>query len=315
MPISYTETLQRGFEHMKHMLFRPFDLGKWLVVGFGCWLARLVEGDGWGGGPSGTVDPAGDAEAATIAAVDLPSIFEHTAPWACGVVGLLVLFLVLLLIPLLLWLSSRGHFIFLDNVIHDRAEIRAPWHRFRAQGNSLFLWRLGFVAAAIVLLCLAAAPLVLYLLMVANGDVFELAGAAIVLLGLLPIATLIFILVYTDLFLIDFVVPIMHREGSTALGAWGRFLPLLQDRFGAFIVYGLFKLLLWIGVAIGVLLVILLSCCLAAIPLVIPYVSTVALLPVYVTFRAFSVKFLSQFMPSVGLLPPEAPAAEGGSPA
>jgi hypothetical protein len=36
-----------AFELMKKILFQPFDLKKWLVVGFAAWLASL--GAGWGG--------------------------------------------------------------------------------------------------------------------------------------------------------------------------------------------------------------------------------------------------------------------------
>jgi hypothetical protein len=35
---------------MKHILWRPFDLAKWLVLGFSCWLAGLADsasGGGW----------------------------------------------------------------------------------------------------------------------------------------------------------------------------------------------------------------------------------------------------------------------------
>ena len=33
-------------ERVKQMLFRPFDLGKWFVIGFCAWLAYLGEGGG-----------------------------------------------------------------------------------------------------------------------------------------------------------------------------------------------------------------------------------------------------------------------------
>jgi len=36
-------------------------------------------------------------------------------------------------------LRSRGKFMFLDNVVHDRAEVSQPWQDFRRLGNSLFL--------------------------------------------------------------------------------------------------------------------------------------------------------------------------------
>ncbi len=33
-----------GFELMKRILFQPFDLKKWLVIGFAAWLANLGGG-------------------------------------------------------------------------------------------------------------------------------------------------------------------------------------------------------------------------------------------------------------------------------
>ena len=35
-----------AFELMKRILFQPFDLKKWLVVGFAAWLANLGGSDG-----------------------------------------------------------------------------------------------------------------------------------------------------------------------------------------------------------------------------------------------------------------------------
>jgi hypothetical protein len=35
-----------AFELMKGMLFQPFDLKKWLVIGFAAWLASLGAGGG-----------------------------------------------------------------------------------------------------------------------------------------------------------------------------------------------------------------------------------------------------------------------------
>jgi hypothetical protein len=53
---------------------------------------------------------------------------------------------------LFLWLSSRGKFMFLNYVVHKQAEIAEPWHEFRKEGDSLFVWRLvcGFLSFAAV---------------------------------------------------------------------------------------------------------------------------------------------------------------------
>ena len=50
MPIEYVEPFARAWNRMKDLLFRPFDLGRWLAIGFTAWLATLTEGGGGGGG-------------------------------------------------------------------------------------------------------------------------------------------------------------------------------------------------------------------------------------------------------------------------
>jgi len=48
MNIAFFEPLNRAWERMKHILFQPFDLAKWLVLGFSAWLAGLADGAGGG---------------------------------------------------------------------------------------------------------------------------------------------------------------------------------------------------------------------------------------------------------------------------
>ena len=49
MNIAFFEPLNRSWERMKHILLQPFDLAKWLVLGFSAWLAGLMDGAGGGG--------------------------------------------------------------------------------------------------------------------------------------------------------------------------------------------------------------------------------------------------------------------------
>ena len=55
--ISVTAPVGQALDWVKRMLFQPFDLGKWFVIGFCAWLAGLGEsgtsfhgGGGSGGG-------------------------------------------------------------------------------------------------------------------------------------------------------------------------------------------------------------------------------------------------------------------------
>jgi hypothetical protein len=44
MNIEYFETVSRAWDRMITALFRPFDLGKWLALGFTVFLAGLLDG-------------------------------------------------------------------------------------------------------------------------------------------------------------------------------------------------------------------------------------------------------------------------------
>jgi hypothetical protein len=125
MRIAYLEPFGRAWERMKLALFRPFDLHKWFVVGFNAFLAGLAESrNGSAGGRA-----RGDMTFREF--LDLPNrgwewLTSHPG-WfiAIGVLALVVIAVGIVL----LWLSSRGKFMFLDNVVHNRAEIAKPWGR------------------------------------------------------------------------------------------------------------------------------------------------------------------------------------------
>ena len=47
--ISVVEPVSPALERVKQMLFKPFDLAKWITIGFCAWLAGLGESGGGGG--------------------------------------------------------------------------------------------------------------------------------------------------------------------------------------------------------------------------------------------------------------------------
>lgn len=308
MNIRYIEPLSRAVERSIQICFRPFDLGKWFVLGFACWLARLTQGGGGGGGYSIPTPPISDREAE--GASSLPAWIESLEPemFLGGAVLFFVIgcvaVLLFVILPLFLWLSSRGEFIFLDGVVHDRAQIKAPWHEFRAEGNSLFLWRLVFVIAILVGVALTLVPMLLYVVRFGEGT----PSIPIILLLACPVILFAVGAAYVDLFLRSFVVPIMYKERLAATAAWSRFAPLLRERLGWFLLYGLWLLVLMIGIVFAVLLLVLVTCCVAGILLVIPYIGTVLLLPVYVALRALSLEFLAQFGDAFRIFPEPQPA-------
>ena len=298
MNIAFFEPLNRAWERMKHILWRPFDLAKWLVLGFSAWLAGLADGAGGGGWKyvfdeedfpgRHAIHSGGDAfRDAGEALIWLPIIF-------------VVIMAIAAILLVVLWLSSRAKFIYLDNVIHNRAQIVEPWHRLRDLGNSLFLWRLGFVVACglivLVLLLLFFAPAAT----LSFSDALAGLSYAAMIFGVLIMIVLGLIAAFVALLLEGFVIPIMYKFDLKATEAWRYFLPWIKSRPLPFVLYGLFVLVLGFLVVVVFGILCVLTCCIVALP----YVGTVILLPIWVTYRLFSVEFLAQFDPGFDLFVP-----------
>jgi len=76
------------------------------------------------------------------------------------------------------------------------------------------------------------------------------------------------------------------------------------------LIYGAVKLILIIISGIFIILAGLLTCCIGYLLFLIPYIGSVALLPVSVTLRTFSLEFLGQFGDDFKLFPEEAEHAD-----
>jgi hypothetical protein len=308
MTVSYSGPMTRAWERMKLALFRPFDLHKWFIVGFSAFLAGLADGHQGSTGSRGHWD----TNFRDILA------FPHKAwvwlanhPWWLAAIAFLA-FLVLLLGIVVLWLSSRGQFMFLDNVIHNKAEIAKPWKEYRKEGDSLFLWRLVFHLA-----CLAAFVMFTVLFFTTASRIYEATRFVPVPVSwILGMGALFLVMIVVTgaiaTFLKDFVVPIMAKNRVPATKGWAIFLPLFRQHALSFVLYGLIIFALMIAFIILVVIAGLVTCCIGWFLLVIPYIGTVVTLPFWYGLRAFSVEFLAQFGPAYELFPPPAqpPSAE-----
>ncbi len=301
MSIKFLDPLARAWGRMKKALFHPFDVSKWLVVGFTAFLAGLMDWHRGGDGNSARGKGHWDWE-------DFFDFPERAWEWLLDNPGwftLIVLGVVLLIlfIILLTWLSSRGKFMFLDNVVHDRAQVVKPWNEYKREGNSLFLWRFcfGFICFLLFISFFVFCFFTLYHLheSYAARQTTILAIVGMVLLGL----TLIIITGYINTFLKDFVVPIMYRHNMKTFQAWSRFLPILSRHFLYFLFWGILNFFLHILAVICVVVLGLFTCCIGIILVIIPYIGTVVTLPLSYTFRAFSVEFLEQFGSDFELFP------------
>ncbi|MFO7889977.1 MAG: hypothetical protein R6V04_06525 [bacterium] len=301
MKVTFIDPLSRGWQRMTQALFKPFDIGKWFVVGFTAFLAGLM--DGHGGSKFNRTITDDHSEFREIVK------FPHTAwSWLMDHSGWAVLIFIGVLfiigiVVVLTWLSSRGKFMFLDNVVHDKSQVSKPWYTFKDQGNSLFVWRLGFGLISFFV----------FILFIFQGfslanDIYEnsfsqniplITIAGIVLLGIVLILLISFIVMLLD----SFIVPIMYKHGLSATQAWNKFLPLLSKHFIYFILFGLLLFAINIALIVAIMIFGFSTCCIGFILLVLPYISSVVLLPISYTLRAFSVEFLEQFGAAFSVFP------------
>lgn len=306
MQIAYFAPLNLAWERMKHILWRPFDLAKWVVLGFSAWLAGLTDGAG-GGGWKWILDND-DFSHGPFAHPTGSSWFGSGEAFLWIPLLFVVIMAVAAILAAILWVSSRAKFVFLDNVVHDRAWIVEPWHRLRDLGNSLFLWRLGF------LVCCGLIVLVLMVLFFAPAATLSFSDAlaglsyAAMILGILVMIVVGVLTAFVALFLEGFVIPIMYKFEIKATEAWSYFLPWLKTRPLAFFLYGLFVVGLGLCFVVFFSMVCVLTCCIVALP----FVGTVIMLPIWVAYRLFSVEFLAQFDPGFdvftpAMLEPDAP--------
>jgi hypothetical protein len=311
--INVVEPITPAYERVKQMLFKPFDLAKWITIGFCAWLAGL--GESGGGGSYGY---NGDSHGGNHASPPLEQFrhFYHEASdyvtanlvWIVPLAIFLVLAGVVLWV-LLLWLSSRGKFMFLHCVALDKAEVEVPWRKFAGAANSLLRFRivLWLIGMLLILPVLGLAAIVI-LRMALRGEA-DVAGVGTALVLVLAFVFLALGLTVIRKFMMDFVVPIMFLRGGTCLAAWREFCALLLANAGDFALYILFQIVLTMAIGIIVLLAILATCCIAGCLMLLPFLGTVLLLPVLVFKRAYSLYYLAQYGPLYDVFPiPPAPA-------
>jgi len=317
--VSVIDPVTPAIDRVKLILFRPFDLGKWFVIGFCAWLAYLgtggggSPGGGGGGGPRYTV-PRKQPEAQEQIKEFVESARYYVSDnigWIVPV-AVAVVTLIILIGLLMAWLNSRGRFMFLHCVATNNAQVSVPWHKFKQQGNSLFLFRivLGIISFVVVV-----APIigivVLVVMMISGSAPGIVAVPGFIILGL-TIFALSILLFLVKKFTFDFVVPIMFLRMTGCMAGWREFMTILSANKLRFTLYLLFQIVIKIviGVMIGIGFCIGLCFCCASCLLFIPYIGTVILLPVLVFTRAYSLCYLQQYGPEFDVFRNEIEAVE-----
>jgi hypothetical protein len=286
--ICCTRAVSSGWDKMEEALFHPFDLGKWFLLGFSAWLANLGQGFGtnfnFPSMPHRETFPLDNIPTALIVLI-------------CGIV-IAAASVGLILAIVMLWIRSRGDFIFLDNLVHGKTLILEPWRRHSNQGNSLFMFRIvcWILFLGFLLITLTSSLLLCWHSIQAGKiDASCIAGIAF---GVMCLFIFMITVVFYELSLKNFIVPIMFKRQKGTLDASLELLTLLSDNPLAFIRYFLVYMLLNICASIAVVVFIFSTCCLCClgfILLCLPYLWAVVMLPVLTFFRFYSIDFLAQF--------------------
>ncbi len=311
MALSVIDPINPAIARTKRILFEPFDLGKWLRLGFCAFLMGLAEGGpgdggGGGGGPTRGGGPGGGAPG--FAPV-LEWIRENLT--LILVVAGAVLLAVIVIGLVLTWLGSRGRFMFLDGVVRNRGAVVAPWREYRREGNSLFLFRfcLGIVGLLVVVLILGLCGLIA--LPDIQAGAFGGFALGAIFSGIFMFFAFALAMAVISVFLTDFVVPIMYLRRIPVMAAWREFSSsMLAGNALPFVLYFLMRIV--IGLAVGILtgVATCLTCCIA----LIPYVGAVMFLPLTVFVQAYPLYFIEQFGPSWRIFPPDTPPPDSATP-
>lgn len=287
--ISVTSPISAAIDHTKRILF-PFKLGRWLSLGFVAWLAHLGEG----GGSSLNIPDTSSGRSGG------PSL-KPAVDWVIDNLGLVIAGSVVLLLvgvgisALLLWLSSRGRFMFIDDLVKNEDKVEEPWREFADRAWRLFKFRFGLSLLGGLVGLLGIAVFLWIAWPELQTGVFETQGLIGALVAVALVAVFGIPLGIIGALVDDFVVPAMYLHDESVGEAWRRVRSeIIQGRVGTIVLFYLVQF--GLGMVVGLIAVVVtcITLCIAALP----YIGTVILLPLIVFNRAYVLAFIEQFGPN-----------------
>ncbi len=297
------------------ILFRPFDLAKWFVIGFSAFLAGLLSG---GNGFNGSFNRQGNLSMPNQQTLNqsMNSAISTFSSFQTGFIAVLVCCAVvfgLAVAVLLYWLGARGQFLLLDNIVRNRGAIAEPWHRYARQANRVFIFHLICLGASLAVMLVLGVPAVLIGLPAITHHTWPKGPALGALLGLGAIYFVFGVLFFCFVFLFrEWGIPLIFRRDLPLWQAVGETWEIIRRWPGPTLLF----LLLRVALALGLIVISLLVCCLTCCVAALPYLGTVVLLPALIYIKCFSLDCLAQLSPAyevwtVDVPPPPGPLAEG----
>lgn len=255
-----TKAFHLAFKHTNKICFKPFKLNKWLKLGFiNLLIGGGASGGGSGGGSNFNLGNSGKTS-------QPPEIVQKIIIWCkdnqsiviAGISILVLLFIGIIL--LFTWLASVFNFIFLDNVIQNKALIKEPFHRLKPKGWSYFWWNIGFGLIVLFTLGVAVGLPILLLIWSKPPGVIIAFGVIYLITAFLAIITTSAVI---GILTRDFILPVMYLENLKILAAWKKYIPTLKTHIGQTVIYLLLKIVVGIAavIAAGFVSIIMLIVC------------------------------------------------------
>jgi hypothetical protein len=296
--VSPVDALRDAFDHTRRELF-PLRFEKWLALGLLAFLDQCGRSFRGGGAPGGGHGGGHGVGHGPGELGELTAFLGRAGEWLslhAALVTVAVLagvFVIALVAAVVLWINSRGVFMYLDDVATGRADVARPWRQHAVAASSYFGWSLGITLAGVFIVLALGGVAVGGAIAVATGRVAGtgawLAGAAAAPVLLLLVLALP-CLALASVALRDFVAPLQLATGLPCADAARLLESLVLAHPGAFVVYLLLKIVLVVASGIVIALLGCLTCCIAFLPVVMQVVFQ----PLFFLERAFPVLLLRQ---------------------
>jgi hypothetical protein len=294
--LSVFEPIPVAAQRSKRLLFEPFQLRKWLRLGFCAFLMGSLPIAGLSGSNT-SFNTDSDQGQGSVDSLG-PWLEEHLTTLL--ILAAITTFVVLLLVLLGTWLSSRARFMLLDGVVRNRGAIAAPWRDYRREGNSLFRCRVALGMLSVFVLAMISGVMVLFNRSGWQSGQFSPASVISLAIGTFLIVAWFLLMELLSVVLMDFIVPTMFLHRLPVIAAGKRVLKaMLRDHPASLVLYLIARLLLNGAIATLGVLAIFLTCFIA----LVPYIGSVILLPLTIFQITYPLAFLEQLGPEWRILP------------
>jgi len=257
-----TESLKRAFAHTKQVLLEPFDLGRWLKLGFiAMFGGAMWRGGGSSGGsvpnlPAGGGEEGGEPYEVTVEALSflasaLNYVIEHVGELIMVLVGLGLVWLVIVFV--IVYIRCVFRFIFVDVVASEREpSIGSSWQQHYGQGLSLLGWVIVIALVPLALVLIALLPIVVSGPLIFSGEPLSaIVGAGGIVTIILAFGGAMVLLMIVHNLTDDFLVPAMYVDGGGVLAGWRKVFAAWRGQFWTIVIFYLLKLALAIGAGIA----------------------------------------------------------------